>query len=104
MHDQPYLYIYFRKGNRVKIFGKVNKTKSEISIIHPEMLSPQEDIIDTIVPVYSLRGDSNIKATSQTINHLRKAMFRIVEKFSNINDPIPQDIIDRYNFLHFQKV
>lgn len=98
MHDQPYLYIYFRKGNRVKIFGKVNKTKSEISIIHPEMLSPQEDIIDTIVPVYSLRGDSNIKATSQTINHLRKAMFRIVEKFSNINDPIPQDIIDRYNF------
>lgn len=98
MHDQPFLFLYFRKGNRVKIFGKVNRTRSGISIIHPEMLAPEEDLIDTIVPVYSLRGDSNIKTTSQTINHLRRAIFKIVEKFANLEDFLPEDIRVRHSF------
>lgn len=97
MHDQPYLYIYFRKGNKVKIFGKVNRFKGEISIIHPEMMTPQEDAIDTIVPVYSLRGDSKVKTTSQTLNHLRRAMFRIAEKFSAVEEVLPQEILLRNN-------
>lgn len=98
MHDQPYLFVYFRKGKKVKLFGKVSIYKKEISLIHPDMLEPIEDQIDTVVPVYSLRGDSNIKTTSQTINHLRRAMFKLVEKFSNVEDFLPEEIKKRNSF------
>lgn len=98
MHDQPYLFLYFRKGNRVKIFGKVSRSRSEVALIHPEMLNPVEDVIDRIVPVYSLRGDSSVKTTSQTLNHLRRAMFRIVEKFSKVEDLLPESIRSKYSF------
>ncbi|MEJ5172830.1 MAG: ATP-dependent DNA helicase RecG [Hydrogenothermaceae bacterium] len=98
MHDQPYLFVYFRKGKKVKLFGRVSIYKKEISLIHPDMLEPVEDQIDTVVPVYSLRGDSNVKTTSQTINHLRRAMFKLVEKFSNVEDFLPEDIKKRNSF------
>lgn len=98
MHDQPYLFVYFRKGKTVKLFGKVNVSKKEISMIHPDMLEPRDDIIDTITAVYSLRGDSTIKSTSQTINHLRRGMIRIVDKFCDIEDFLPGYIKIKHNF------
>jgi ATP-dependent DNA helicase RecG len=97
-YDKPYLYTYFRKGKTVKLFGKVSVYKKNYSLIQPEILEVKEDNIDTIVPVYSLRGDSSIKITGQTINHLRRGMFKIVEKFSDVKDYIPAYILDKYNF------
>jgi RecG-like helicase len=36
-HDSPYLFIAFRKGKKVKIFGKVSFFNKNISIIQPEI-------------------------------------------------------------------
>ena len=102
-HDSPYLFIAFRKGKKVKIFGKVSFFNKNISIIQPEILEPVEDIIDRIAPVYSLRGDSSVKTTGQTLNHLRRGMYKIVEKFSSVKDYMPDDILSKYNFPPLSK-
>lgn len=72
-------------------------------MIQPDLLEEKEDPIDTIAPVYSLRGDSSIKTTGQTINHLRRGMFKIVEKFSDVKDYIPNFILEKYNFPPLSK-
>ncbi|MGC9188399.1 MAG: ATP-dependent DNA helicase RecG [Sulfurihydrogenibium sp.] len=97
-YDKPYLYTYFRKGKTVKLFGKVSVYKKNYSLIQPDLLEVKEDPIDTVAPVYSLRGDSSIKTTGQTINHLRRGMFKLVEKFSDVKDYIPSEILKKYNF------
>lgn len=102
-YDKPYLYTYFRKGRTVKLFGKVSVYKKNYSLIQPDLLEEKEDPIDTIAPVYSLRGDSSIKTTGQTINHLRRGMFKIVEKFSDVKDYIPNFILEKYNFPPLSK-
>ncbi|WP_028950068.1 ATP-dependent DNA helicase RecG [Sulfurihydrogenibium subterraneum] len=102
-YDKPYLYTYFRKGKTVKLFGKVNVYKKTYSLVQPELLEVKEDSIDTIAPVYSLRGDSSIKTTGQTINHLRRGIFKIVEKFSDVKDFIPSYILEKYGFPPLSK-
>ncbi len=103
LYDKPFLYTYFRKGKKVKVFGKVNVYKGSYSIIQPEILKEEEDIIDNIMPVYSLRGDTTIKTTTQTLNHLRRGMFKIVDKFSKIKDYMPDYILKKYNFPSLYK-
>ncbi len=98
LYDKPFLYTYFRKGKKVKVFGKVNVYKGNYSIIQPEILKDEEDIIDSIMPIYSLRGDTTIKTTTQTLNHLRRGMFKIVSKFSKVKDYMPEYILKKYNF------
>ncbi|NPA13050.1 MAG: DNA helicase RecG, partial [Aquificae bacterium] len=75
VHDKPFLFTFFRKGKEVYLFGKVSKYGKEISMVQPQIFNEFDPIImDRIVPVYSLRGDSSVKTTSQTINHLRRGV------------------------------
>lgn len=82
VHDKPFLFSFFRKGKEVILYGKVSVYGKEISIIQPEIYNRFDPVImDRIVPVYSLRGDSTVKITSQTINHLRRGLFKILKEY-----------------------
>jgi len=95
-HDKPFLFTFFRKDKVVKIFGKVKVYGKEKSILQPELLN--EDF-EGIFGVYSLRGDSNIKITSQTLNHLRRALIKISQKYADYYpDILPSYILEKYGF------
>ncbi len=98
VHDKPFLFTFFRKGKKVLIYGKVNVYGKEKSIIQPELFTGFDKTIhDRILPVYSLRGDTSVKTTSQTINHLRRGIFKILEKYlSYYPDYIPEYLLEKY--------
>ena len=98
VHDKPFLFTTFRKGKRLYISGKVNVFKKEKSIFMPQVFNEEDSIIlNRIVPVYSLRGDKTIKATSQTINHLRRAIFKLLKTYyKNIEEYLPEYILEKY--------
>ncbi len=98
VHDKPFLFTFFRKGKKVLIYGKVNVYGKEKSIIQPELFTGFDKTIhDRILPVYSLRGDASVKTTSQTINHLRRGIFKILEKYlSYYPDYIPEYLLEKY--------
>ena len=101
VHDKPFLFTFFRKGKKVVIAGKVNTFQGKKSIIQPEIYKPQDEdiILDRILPVYSLRGDSSIKINSQTQNHLRRVLYRIINKFAPYYPEIlPEFILEKYQF------
>ena len=98
VHDKPFLFTFFRKGKKVLIYGKVNVYGKEKSIIQPELFTGFDKTIhDRILPVYSLRGDTSVKTTSQTINHLRRGIFKILEKYlPYYPDYIPEYLLEKY--------
>ncbi|MBK3331783.1 ATP-dependent DNA helicase RecG [Persephonella atlantica] len=98
VHDRPYLFSFFRKGKEVILYGKVSVYGKEKSMIQPEIYNSFDEVVlDRIVPVYSLRGDSSVKITSQTINHLRRGMFKIIEKYlPYFPEYLPEEIRERY--------
>ncbi|ACO03137.1 MAG TPA: DNA helicase RecG [Persephonella sp.] len=100
VHDKPFLFSFFRKGKKVLLYGKVSVFKKDISMVQPEIFTDFDPVIhDRIVPVYSLKGDSTVKITSQTINHLRRGIFKILKSFLRFHpEYIPADILKRHNF------
>ncbi len=101
VHDKPFLFTFFRKGKKVIVAGKINDFQGKKSIIQPEIYKAEEEdiIIDRILPVYSLKGDSSIKITSQTQNHLRRSIYKITKKFADYYpDILPEYILRKYNF------
>ncbi len=104
-HDKPYLFSFFRKGKEVILYGKVSVYGGEKSIIQPEIYNSFDEIIlDRIVPVYSLRGDSSVKITSQTINHLRRGMFKILQNYSSyFPEYLPEHIRKKYKLPEITK-
>ncbi len=99
VHDKPFLYAFFRKGKKVIVAGKITVFQGKKSIIQPEIYKPEgEDIIlNRILPVYSLRGDNSIKINSQTQNHLRRVLYRIINRFAPYYPEIlPQYILKKY--------
>jgi ATP-dependent DNA helicase RecG len=104
VHDKPFLFSFFRKGKEVIIYGKVNKYGKELSIIQPEIYTEIDPIIhNRIVPVYSLKGDSSIKISSQTINHLRRAVYKILKEYLKFYpEYIPSYILEKYNLPSIQ--
>ncbi|WP_457639204.1 ATP-dependent DNA helicase RecG [Persephonella sp.] len=98
VHDKPFLFTFFRKGKNVYLYGKVSKFGKELSIIQPEIYNSFDPVImDRIVPVYSMRGDSTVKVSSQTINHLRRGIHKIIEKYlPYFPEYLPEDIYRRY--------
>ncbi len=98
VHDKPFLFNLFRKGKKLLISGKVNVFKGEKSIFQPEVYNFDDSIIiNRIVPVYSLRGDSSIKTTSQTQNHLRRAIFKILKRYyKHLDEYMPDYILNKY--------
>ncbi len=105
VHDKPFLFSFFRKGKKVLIYGKVNVYGKEKSIIQPELFTSFDKTIhDRVLPVYSLRGDNTVKTTSQTINHLRRGIFKILEKYlPYYPDYIPQYLLDKYRLPDLQE-
>jgi len=105
VHDKPFLFTFFRKGKEVYLFGKVSKYGKEISMVQPQIFNEFDPIImDRIVPVYSLRGDSSVKTTSQTINHLRRGVYKTLKEFlPAFPEYIPQEILNRYNLYPIKK-
>jgi len=104
VHDKPFLFSFFRKGKEVIIYGKINKYGNELSLVQPEIYTEIDSIIhNRIVPVYSLKGDSSIKISSQTINHLRRAIYKILKQYLKYYpDYIPKEILNKYNLPSIQ--
>ncbi len=100
VHDKPFLFNFFKKGKKVKIFGKITIFNGKKSIIQPEIFKISDnDTVNTerIVPVYSLKGDTSIKITSQTMNHLRRGMYKIIERYASYYPEIlPDFILEKY--------
>jgi len=100
VHDKPFLFTFFRKGKEVYLYGKVSVYGKDISMIQPEIFNdPDHIILDKILPVYSLRGDTTIKISSQTINHLRRAIHKILKAYlKHFPDYLPEKIKKRKGF------
>ena len=98
VHDKPFLFTFFRKGKEVLLYGKVSVFGKEKSMVQPEIHNQFDPIIlDRIVPVYSLRGDSSVKTSSQTINHLRRGIYKIMEKYlPYFPEYMPEYILEKY--------
>lgn len=98
VHDKPFLFNIFTKGKKLLVGGKVSIFRGEKNIFQPEVYNIEDSIIiDRIVPVYSLRGDSSIKTSSQTINHLRRAIFKLLKRYSKyIDEYMPKYILEKY--------
>ncbi len=98
VHDKPFLFSFFRKGKKVFIYGKINVFGKEKSIVQPEIFNRFDKTIhDRILPVYSLRGDTAVKTTSQTINHLRRGILKIIERYlPYYPEYLPEEIRKKY--------
>ncbi len=98
VHDKPFLFSFFRKGKKVILYGKVNIFGKEKSIVQPEIFTQFDKTIhDKILPVYSLRGDTAVKTTSQTINHLRRGIKKLVERYlPYYPEYLPEEIKKKY--------
>ncbi len=104
VHDKPFLFTFFRKGKKVLIYGKINVFGKEKSVVQPELFTKFDKTIhDRILPVYSLRGDKEVKTTSQTINHLRRGIYKILEKYlPYYPEYLPEDIKRKYKLPDIQ--
>ncbi len=107
VHDKPFLFNIFRKGSTVVLYGKVKYFNREKSIVQPEIYRESDigDIIlGRIVPTYSLKGDSSIKTSSQTINHLRRGIYKILKKYAEYYpEYIPEYLLKKYKLPHIKK-
>ncbi len=105
VHNKPFLYVFFRKGKDVFIYGKINKFGNELSVIQPEIYKDIDDItLNRVVPVYSLKGDTTVKLSSQTINHLRRAIYKVLKGYLKYYpDYIPSEILNRYSYPSIRK-
>ncbi|NQT89641.1 MAG: ATP-dependent DNA helicase RecG [Candidatus Omnitrophica bacterium] len=97
--NQPYLKKYFKDGDTVILYGRVQKVKA-LQIIHPEYEiirgdEPQDEIIHTgrIVPIYPLVSGVNQRMLRGIIKHA-------VEQYSSYAaDPMPTKIRARHKLL-----
>ncbi|NPA17089.1 MAG: ATP-dependent DNA helicase RecG [Aquificae bacterium] len=105
VHDRPFLFSFFRKGKKVLLYGKVSRFGKELSIVQPEIFNTFDPVIlDRIVPVYSLRGDTGVKITSQTINHLRRGIHKILKKYlPYFPEYMPEEILTKYKLPEIKK-
>lgn len=105
VHNKPFLYVFFRRGKEVFIYGKINKFGNELSVIQPEIYRDIDDItLNRVVPVYSLKGDTTVKLSSQTINHLRRAIYKVLKFYLKYYpDYIPSEILKKYNYPSIRK-
>ncbi len=104
--NQPYLAKMYSNGMFVKLVGKVTGSEGKLYIANPEVeklealpidrhdsiFKNTENLDDTIYPVYK----ETVGVTSKWFYHTALKCFEkgILE---NLTDPIPKDILDRYN-------
>ncbi|HQL41839.1 MAG TPA: hypothetical protein PLO93_06070, partial [Candidatus Omnitrophota bacterium] len=94
--NRPYLDRYFKAGQQIVVYGKVDIYKDRFQIVSPdyEIIADDEEdralSVDRIVPVYPMtRG--------MTQRSLRKAVKQCLEKYaSSLQDILPYDIRTKY--------
>tara|TARA_B100000902_G_scaffold33906_1_gene40711 strand:+ start:604 stop:2664 length:2061 start_codon:yes stop_codon:yes gene_type:complete len=93
-------------GSRYLVFGKPSQYGQRISFVHPEM-----ELLDkatykpryTLYPVYhSTEKLSKIGLNSKGITKLMEALLLVVKH--DIVENLSKDILEKYNFLHREKV
>ncbi len=97
--NQPYMKDYFKVGDRLFLYGKVEKRKS-LQIVNPEYEIISKDEKDKsihtnrIVPIYPLT--SGISQRS-----LRKILYNTVENYvAKVKELLPAYIKEKYSLLH----
>ncbi|MDD5355313.1 MAG: ATP-dependent DNA helicase RecG [Candidatus Omnitrophica bacterium] len=97
--NQPYLSQYFKVGQDIILYGKIELYKDRLQVSSPEfeiLDSEGEDSLSTgrIVPVYPVR-----EGLSQRF--MRSIIKSTMDKYiTKISDPIPYDIRRRHNLFN----
>jgi ATP-dependent DNA helicase RecG len=100
--NQPYLKDYFKVGEAIILYGKVDRYGSRLQMSAPEFelvnVETDESLnIGRIVPVYTV-------PSGLTQRHLRQMIKEILdESLSQIKDSLPFDIRSRNNLLNLAK-
>lgn len=100
--NQPYLKTYFKLGQALILYGKVERYAGRLQMNSPEfeLMSEESDQslnIGRIVPVYPL-------PQAMTQRHLRKIIKRALDEYlPRLNDFLPYDIRSRNNLFNLAK-
>ena len=101
--NRPYLDRYFKKGQQVVLYGKVDMYKDRLQLISPDYELISDDIeerslsLGRIVPVYP-----STKGVTQ--RYLRKTIHGCLQKYaSSLEDILPYDIRKKYKLLNLVK-
>jgi ATP-dependent DNA helicase RecG len=97
--NQPYLNQYFKIGQDIILYGKVELYKDRFQISSPEfeLIENQDEdslSIGRIVPIYSV-------CQGLTQRFLRQIIKTSIDKYiTKLSDPLPYPIRSKYNFLN----
>ena len=97
--NQPYLKQYFKVGQNVILYGKVELYKDRLQISSPEfeiLGSAQDDSLSTgrIVPIYSI-------CEGLTQRFMRQIIKGTLDKYMpKVVDPLPYNIRNKHNLLN----
>lgn len=100
--NQPYLKNYFKVGQSLFLYGRVEKYSGRLQINSPEfeIISENETgalDIGKITPIYSL-------PEGLTQRYFRQMIKNVIEEYlTQINDFLPYDIRSRHNLLNLAK-
>ncbi len=92
--NQPYLDKYFKEGQEIVLYGRVEIFKNRLQMLNPdfELIAPEDRTLNMgrIVPIYSLT-----KGITQ--RYLRKTMDSLLETYAgDLKDIIPLEIRRRH--------
>jgi len=94
--NQPYMAERFKPGDRLFVYGKVNRFLGTVSIESPEYeVITGDDVLQTgrIVPVYPLT-----EGVSQS--QLRRVIYGALQKYlSLVEDPLPESLRAKFRLL-----
>lgn len=97
--NQPYLKQYFKVGQNIILYGKVELYKDRLQISSPEfeiLDSKQDDSLSTgrVVPIYSI-------TEGLTQRFMRQLIKNALDKYiSKTVDPLPYNIRKKHNLLN----
>ena len=97
--NQPYLKNYFKVGQNVILYGKVEIYKDRLQISNPEfeiLSSEEDDSLSTgrIVPIYSV-------CEGFTQRFMRQIIASALDKYMpKVVDPLPYNIRNKYSLLN----
>ncbi|MDD4980905.1 MAG: ATP-dependent DNA helicase RecG [Candidatus Omnitrophica bacterium] len=100
--NRPYLNEYFKVGQTLVLYGKIEKYDARLQMNSPEFeivsAGPDKSLnIGRIVPIYSLPQ----RLTQRSLRQLIK--YALDEYLPKINDTLPYDIRSRNNLLNLAK-
>lgn len=97
--NQPFVEKSFYPNQRLLLIGKIKKNFGIYEIASPEWIKFDKSSnakIERIRPIYPLS-----KGISQ--NFIRNTVKNAIEKFSGLEETLPNDILSRYNLLSLEE-